>query len=265
MKLPYDATIIISGHTFPHRERLKDKFGLQWEPLRKEWHGALNVFDQKELITFCKNNQLSFIEIDWIKRKKNVPQTQQTISYYIKHLNGGKVYCLDNHTTKELVSQKNDLKRYKRTRIGEKVYNFKYHNDNEAGQQVANDLSNLAKALSFDRGDLIIPAPPTVNRGTCQPVFFIAKELAKNIDVPFVEALTSYNQLQQKMTKDNKNTWKELTKAIGLTSKCSLSGKNVILVDDIYGTGLTIDVCSTKLMQAGAKKVASLVVTKKKS
>ena len=33
----------------------------------------------------------------------------------------------------------------------------------------------------------------------------------------------------------------------------------------LYGTGLTIDVCSHKLMQAGAKNVASLVVTKKKS
>ena len=265
MKLPYEATIIISGNTYPHRELFKEKYGLQWESFRQEWHGILNVFDQEELVAFCKKNHLSFIEIDWVERKKIIPQNKQTISYYIKHLKGGKVYCLDNHTTKEVVGQKNDVKQYKRTRIGEKVYNFKYRNDNEAGQQIAYELTVLAKALHFERGDLIIPVPPTVNRGSCQPVFFIAKELSKNIDVPFAEGLTSYNQLQQKMNNENKNTRKELTKVIGISSKCAISGKNIILVDDIYGTGLTIDVCSHKLMQAGAKKVASLGVTKKKS
>jgi len=262
MKLPYDATIIISGDTFPHKELFKDKFGLQWDLLKKQWYGILNVSDQAELISFCKQNRLSYIQNDWVQRTFN-PQNQEALTCYIKQLKGGKVYCLSNHTTNDIMGQNNEVTQFKRTKIGEEVFNFKYRNDNAAGQQVANKLSALAKALRFDRGDLIVPVPPTVNRGPCQPVFFIAKELAKNIDVPFVEALTSYNQLQQKMK--NENTRKELTKVIGLSSKCSVSEKNVILVDDIYGTGLTIDVCSHKLMQAGAKKVASLVVTKKKS
>ena len=265
MKLPDKRTITISGNTFPHKELFKSKFGLTWEPDEHVWQGRLNVSDQTQLISYCKHHKLFFDVVDWDQKTVETSTQHGTLNYYFQELSGGKIYCLDNHTTREIIGQREEGPQFKRTRIGELVYNFKYCNDQSAGQQIANELTVLAKALKFDRGDLIVPVPPTVKWRSSQPVLFIAKELAKNINVPLVEGLTSYNQIQQKSLRSIENKRKELTKVIGLTSQCTVAEKNVILVDDIYGTGLTIDICSHKLKQAKAKKVASLVVTKKKS
>ena len=261
-KEPDDPTITISGNTYSHKEFFKSKFELSWDPEKKVWHGSLNVSDQSQLIAYCKLHSLHYTASNHGQKPKQT--SVEKLNYYSWKDNACKIYCLDNHTTQEIIGQRGNVPIFKRTGIGELLYNFKYCDDEAAGQQIVSALAVLAKSMEFDRGDLIIPVPPTIKNRSNQPVLYLAKELARRIDVPMLEGLSSYNKIEQKNTKSHETRRKELMKSVGLTTQCNVKGRNVILMDDIYGTGLTIDVCSRKLELANAGSVVALLVTKKK-
>lgn len=68
------------------------------------------------------------------------------------------------------------------------------------------------------------------------------------------------NKRQSSLNLENRiNNVKNVFK---LTEKHSVKNKNVILVDDIYTTGATLEECAKILKQAGAKNVLGLVIAK---
>lgn len=118
------------------------------------------------------------------------------------------------------------------------------------------DFLSQAEVVTF------VPMPPLklLERGYNQS-FLLARELAKLLEKPLIAALqfnfwpTEQNKLSLRKRKANvKGAFK-----VNLKSIDNLSSRHVLLVDDVYTTGFTIQECSQVLNAAGVEDV--LVVT----
>ena len=61
---------------------------------------------------------------------------------------------------------------------------------------------------------------------------------------------------------DKKEREKNMKGAFTVIDNAKIKGKNIILIDDVYTTGATINQCTKTLIQAGAGKVAVLTLAR---
>lgn len=144
------------------------------------------------------------------------------------------------------------------------MYGFKYNNKREYAEfYVQSILEQYETVLKQHNFDAIIPVPIHKNkvkkRGYNQAEV-LAKELSKTLEVPL---LTDYllrvvDTTPQKELND-KEREKNLKKAFQL-NKNRVKLKKVMLVDDIYTTGTTLDICTKELLNAGVKQVYCVTV-----
>lgn len=114
--------------------------------------------------------------------------------------------------------------------------------------------------------DCIVPVPlhkGKLRRRGFNQAELLAAELSNQIGIPIILLLT-----KKKKTKDQKTLSKEQRKrnlfhAFVINTKSNLSGmipRSVLLVDDVYTTGSTMNACATVLKQAGVSFVYFLCV-----
>ncbi len=128
-------------------------------------------------------------------------------------------------------------------------------------------LNNYQKEyIQFKIYDIIIPVPISKKRkkerGYNQSLL-IAKEISlkenKNLGDKIISKVKN-NNTQSKLNKEEraenvKNVYK-------ITNNKEIINKNILLIDDIYTTGATLNECSKMLKQAGAKKIDVLTIAK---
>ena len=91
----------------------------------------------------------------------------------------------------------------------------------------------------------------------------IAKELAKNIQgLEYKKILIKIknNQRQSELKKEQR--LENVKDVYEIQNKQIIQGKKIILFDDIYTTGSTVNECSKIMLQAGTKKVGVLTIAK---
>ncbi len=141
---------------------------------------------------------------------------------------------------------------------------FKYHNRREYAKFYAEEMySRCSYFLKTCRPDVILPVPvhrlKKRQRGFNQAEL-VAKELGKLMKVPVVtdyliraEKTTPQKELTRQMRKAN------LKKAFAVT-KTGVSYERVLLIDDIYTTGATIDAISEILRENQTKNIFFLTI-----
>lgn len=138
---------------------------------------------------------------------------------------------------------------------------FKYHGKREYAEFYGQQLLIHFKEWIVSVGiQVIVPVPVHKKkkrmRGYNQAAL-LAAIVAKGTGIPLAEALErSINTLPQKVL-DNRERIYNLQNAFRVHSRneFSIEGKKVLLIDDIYTTGSTIEVCTNALLRAGADKV----------
>ena len=143
--------------------------------------------------------------------------------------------------------------------ISKSIYRFKYHNRRTYAEFYGKAIADkYRKEIMAWDADVLIPVPihqrKLIKRGYNQAEL-IAKELSKNIGMPIDTELlmrTVNTKPQKEMTKADRK--KNLEKAFKI-AKNVVEYKKVILVDDIYTTGSTIDACAKVLRDAGVWQV----------
>lgn len=177
--------------------------------------------------------------------------------------------AFDIHTTssEHLGQDEYGHDRYNNTRseMGELVYQLKYQHD----QTVVNKIVDLLGGIKgFQTMDVAIPIPPSNTARRDQPVITIATEFGRrfNIDVCLDALYKSGNSQELKSITDPDKRQEALRSTMKLSDKYDFSGKNVLLLDDLYRSGSTLNVATELLYTQGkARNVYVLTMTKTRS
>jgi len=167
-------------------------------------------------------------------------------------------FCYDCSRVNHIYSQGVGVWAYT-DEIKNSIYQFKYHNKREYGTFYGFELKDRYESIirSWD-ADVLIPVPlhkSKLRKRGYNQADIIAKSIGKLLDIPVDNQLLFRKKktLAQKELND-KERMKNLENAFNIGEKVVKYNK-VIIVDDIYTTGTTIDACAKILMDAGADKV----------
>ncbi|MBR3250053.1 MAG: ComF family protein [Clostridia bacterium] len=114
--------------------------------------------------------------------------------------------------------------------------------------------------------DIIIPVPLSKERrkkrGYNQSGL-IAKEISKKLNIPINQtSLKKVKNIVAQSTLNKEQREKNIQGAYILKNAKSLKSKKVLIIDDIYTTGSTINECSKILYEVGTNKIGALTIAK---
>jgi competence protein ComFC len=179
----------------------------------------------------------------------------------------GKAYDLHTMSSTHLGTDEFGHHRFdnRRSEMGELVYQLKYKQDKST---IAKIVTLLDKIGGIEIFDFIIPIPPTNKNRPFQPVELIAVALGKKRGVT-----VATNALSNEGTEELKGMTDPIARNELLEAALKLSapgdnynGKKVLLVDDLYRSGATLQVATDLLYKQGkAGQVSVLTMTKTRS
>jgi len=186
------------------------------------------------------------------------------------HWNEG--WALDLHTTSSVHvgtdENGKDIFDTKRPPIAEELYRLKYWRERYRIEAIAKPASEfLRKYKTKWQLDLIIPIPPSDMTRDFQPVYELAKAIGKHssiaVDFSILKKVKSTSQLKEIKNPEER---REILKGAFSTGFNSLNGKDVLIFDDLYRSGETLNaVCDVIMNKGKARGVYVLTITKTRS
>lgn len=165
-------------------------------------------------------------------------------------------FALSTHTIKSTLLPTGNFDT-ERTQIGEQLYQLKYNFNKQMILPLAQSASNAINEL-FNGIDVIIPIPPTNNNRPFQPVIELALEISKQIgkkcDIDYLKKMPT----QAIKSIDDDNTRKNILKDAFSVRNQDYKGKKILLFDDLFRSGATLDAAANVLKENG--KVADILV-----
>ncbi len=149
-----------------------------------------------------------------------------------------------------------------RSEIGELLYQFKYRGDQTALQKILTASIDYLRERIQVRFDLIIPVPPSNPTRTVTSQ--LAKGLAHGLGTKFSDtALVKSKNTSELKSVSDPEVRKQILEGAFRADKQQLDSKSVLLVDDLYRSGATLEAATTALTaQGGARVVYVLAVTR---
>ena len=145
------------------------------------------------------------------------------------------------------------------------IYRFKYHGRMEYSKYYSEMIVNLlGRKIAEYNADAIVPVPmykkKQRKRGFNQ-AYLLAKEISHLTNIPVLNNYVIRNKSTKIMrslgAKERENNLKKAFKISGDVVKLT----NVIIVDDIYTTGATMDAMARCLKESGIRKVYGLCLS----
>ena len=176
---------------------------------------------------------------------------------------GEEEYCMDCQNRQHDFTQGISLWSYDAD-IRQAMYRFKYRNRREYAVYFARELIRRNGNMMTDwHTQAIIPVPihktRRKQRGFNQAEL-LAKELGRYLDLPVLtETVVRIRNTKPQKELNDKDRQKNLKSAFKI-NKNSVKLKKVILVDDIYTTGATVDVIARLLKRQGVVEIYVVTV-----
>mgnify|MGYP000999516454 CR=1 FL=1 len=153
------------------------------------------------------------------------------------------------------------------TIIMEAVHQFKYGHKLAVGEALGTLMANFSfPRFDYQGYDLVLPVPLHISklrdRGFNQSLL-LARQLANKWMIPLDFSLLKRQKSTLSQTGLNKKEREEnIRGAFAVSEKKKATGKKIILVDDVYTTGATLNECAKTLRKAGAGEVAVLTLAR---
>lgn len=141
------------------------------------------------------------------------------------------------------------------------IHHLKYKNKTDVGIKLGNLLgARLKLSHQYSDIDLIIPVPLYLKkerqRGYNQSKY-IADGIATALNVPVSTVHLSRIKETSSQTKKSRYTrYENMQDVFNLSHADELSGKHILLVDDVMTTGATLEACGLSLLNGGIKKLS---------
>lgn len=148
------------------------------------------------------------------------------------------------------------------------IHQLKYKDKKEVGDFLGELYGRmLMKEEAYRKVDIIVPVPlhpeKLKKRGYNQSEHF-ARGLSKEMKKPVVANVLHRLTLKESQTRKKRMArWTNVDSDFYLKKSDSISGKHILLVDDVLTTGSTIDACSQALLTAKDVKIslATIAIT----
>lgn len=127
-------------------------------------------------------------------------------------------------------------------------------------------LKNEKACRFLKKYDIMIPVPIHNNRkrkrGYNQSEL-IAKEIGKKLNIPVISnCLVKIKNVVPQSTLNKEQRKQNIKGVYQVKKEETIKGKRIVLVDDIFTTGSTLEECSKMLKQAGASKIGIFTIAK---
>ncbi len=149
--------------------------------------------------------------------------------------------------------------------IGDLLYHLKYRNDRSTIDQIVEATTGFLRTWKPDV-DLLVPVPATRERASA-PVDSLARALAKAMDLQLCEkCVLKIKKTGELKSVDDYDERVELLKDAFKVDKESVKGRKILLFDDLYRSGATLEAITSVLYSQGeTASVFVLTITKTRS
>lgn len=148
--------------------------------------------------------------------------------------------------------------------LREIIHAFKYSGRHSLARPLAERMRHRGRDV-LDGVDLIVPVPLHWRR-EYQRGFNQARELARHLGPPVVEALqrrrATRAQVELAADRRRANVAGAFVRGKSWFRSSSISGKRLLLVDDVSTTGATLEACAHVLRECGASDVRALTAAR---
>lgn len=149
-------------------------------------------------------------------------------------------------------------------RVRKAIVNFKFHEVTQHTRTLGAVLADtVKKEYDMESIDLITFVPmhekDKYRRGYNQSEL-LAKELSRIFSVPCVPTLKKVKKTKKQHRLPYAERKKNLSGAFSLIGKEQIKGKNILLIDDVMTTGITLSQCVKKLYSAKPNQVFCAVL-----
>jgi ComF family protein len=125
------------------------------------------------------------------------------------------------------------------------------------GQQMGASLKNSARFIDCE---VIIPLPlfpaREKKRGYNQATL-IAKGISKQLKIPVInDAVSRIKKTETQTHKSRIQRWKNMESTFEIRDRHKISGKHVLLVDDVITTGASLEACAQVLLDIPGVRVS---------
>lgn len=144
--------------------------------------------------------------------------------------------------------------------VGTAIHRSKYENGGDFPDFLLRlTLKAYRKTFGNKRIDLVMSVPPTISGALVEN---FARKIASVIKVPFSRAITKTRETQAQKIFHNTYSKKENVEGAFSIAGVDVTGKTILLIDDIYDRGATLKEIGRLLTQNGAVEIVPLVIAK---
>ncbi|WP_139249842.1 ComF family protein [Lutispora thermophila] len=139
----------------------------------------------------------------------------------------------------------------------ELIHKLKYEGNLEIGYILARYMAYEAKVNNL-RTDIIVPVPiheSKLQRRGFNQVKIIGANLSKMLAIPMWDCLIRKRDTKDQSTLDKIGRKLNMIDAFSLNMLYNVNNMRILLIDDIYTTGSTVDECSKVLLASGAEQI----------
>jgi competence protein ComFC len=151
-----------------------------------------------------------------------------------------------------------------RSEVGELLYKLK----NKADTSTVDEI--VATAVTFLKTwnppiDMIVPVPASTLR-TVQPVKLLAKGISDQLHIPLVECVKKTRDMPQLKNIFDLDERLKALQGVHTVEAADTQGRKILLFDDLYRSGATMDAITTALYEQGkAAQVFAFTITRTRS
>jgi predicted amidophosphoribosyltransferase len=152
-----------------------------------------------------------------------------------------------------------------KTPVGGLLHRFKYQFDQVAGAILADLAAEWINSRNLLKSsDFMVTVPPSFTSRPFDPISFLAERISFGTGIRWEKGVIKRTRIAklQKGILDKEAKKENVTSAFRLNNPLLVSGKKILLLDDLYDSGVTINQISQILRQAGADKIFVLVLAK---